>query len=196
LVKDAVEVEAVEPLELKGKAERVPAYRLLSVREHGEGWSRRRDAPLVGRERELRALLQSFGAAGVGKSRLNEEFLASIGGRARVLSGRCLSYGEGITFWPLVEVVRQAASIREDDTPDVARAKLVALAGLEGDDVVERIASAVGLSPEAFPIEELFWGARKLLESLARTQPLVVLFDDIHWAEPTFLDLIEHLLDA
>ncbi len=211
LVKDAVEVEAVEPLELKGKAERVPAYRLLTVREHGEGWSRRRDAPLVGRERELRALLQSFdaavaeracrlatvvGDAGVGKSRLNEEFLASIGGRARVLSGRCLSYGEGITFWPLVEVVRQAASIREDDTPDVARAKLVALAGLEGDDVVERVASAVGLSPEAFPIEELFWGARKLLESLARTQPLVVLFDDIHWAEPTFLDLIEHLLEA
>src|SRR5581483_104357 len=69
-------------------------------------------------------------------------------------------------------------------------------AGLEGDDVVERVASAIGLSPETFPIEELFWGARKLLESLAREQPLVVLFDDIHWAEPTFLDLVEHLLDA
>src|SRR5581483_10184370 len=208
LVKDAVEVEAVEPLELKGKAERVPAYRLLSVREQGEGWTRRRDAPMVGREQELDTLLASFdaavaeracrlatvvGDAGVGKSRLNEEFLASIGERARVLSGRCLSYGEGITFWPLVEVVRQAASIEEEDTPGVARAKLVSLAGPEGDDVVERVASAIGLSPETFPIEELFWGARKLLESLAREQPLVVLFDDIHWAEPTFLDLVEHL---
>ena len=213
LVKDAVEVEPVEPLELKGKAERVPAYRLISVQDRGEGWSRRRDAPMVGRERELGTLLAAFDAAvaertcrlvtvvadaGVGKSRLNEEFLDSVGGRARVLRGRCLSYGEGITFWPLAEVVRQAGAVREDDAPATAVAKLEALVDREEDRqaIVERVAAAIGLSVDVFPIEELFWGARRLLESLAEAQPLVVLLDDIHWAEPTFLDLIEHLLDA
>jgi predicted ATPase/class 3 adenylate cyclase len=211
LVRDAVEVEEVEPLELKGKSERVPAYRLVSVAETGEGWARRGDAPMVGREAELALLVSTFdeavaqrscrlvtvvGDAGVGKSRLNDEFIQRVGGRAHVLRGRCLSYGEGITFWPLVEAVRQAAAIREDDSPATALSKLSELAGPENQQVVDRVAAAIGLSVEHFPIDELFWGARKLVETLGREKPLVVLFDDIHWAEPTFLDLIEHLLDA
>jgi len=211
LVRDAVEVEPVEPLELKGKAEAVPAFRLLSVTDKSEGWARRRDAPMVGREAELELLASTFeevladrrcklvtvfGDAGVGKSRLNDEFLQSLGARAHVLRGRCLSYGEGITFWPLAEAIRQAAAIREDDPAEVGRAKLASLAGEENEDVVGRVAAALGLSVDQFPIDELFWGARRLLEKLAQRKPLVVLFDDIHWAESTFLDLIEHLVDS
>ena len=115
LVRDAVEVEALEPLRLKGKAEAVPAFRLRSV--HGEvGFSRRQDAPMVGRGREERLLGDAWervvserschlftvlGPAGVGKSRLAAEFLASLG-EALVVRGRCLPYGEGITYWPVV----------------------------------------------------------------------------------------------
>ncbi|OFW72477.1 MAG: hypothetical protein A2Y55_10035, partial [Actinobacteria bacterium RBG_16_68_12] len=201
----------VEPLELKGKAEPVPAFRLVSVTDKSEGWTRRQDAPMVGREAELELLLSTFedvladrrcklvtvfGDAGVGKSRLNDEFLQSLGARAHILRGRCLSYGEGITFWPLAEAIRMAAAIREDDPAEVGRAKLASLAGEENEAAIVRVASAVGLSIEQFPIDELFWGARRLLETLAQRKPLVVLFDDIHWAESTFLDLIEHLVGS
>jgi class 3 adenylate cyclase/tetratricopeptide (TPR) repeat protein len=209
LVKDAVDVEPVEPLELKGKSERIPAYRLISV--HGdEGVARRRESPLVGREAELELMTRAFeeaverksprlvtilGDPGIGKSRLTEEFLRSVAPVAQVLPGRCLSYGEGITFWPLVGAVRAAAGIREEDSPAAASAKIAALVG-GGEGVAERIASAIGLSDAQFPIEELFWGVRKLFQRLAENKPLVVLFDDIHWAAPTFLDLIEQLLES
>jgi class 3 adenylate cyclase/tetratricopeptide (TPR) repeat protein len=208
LVRHAVEVESVEPLELKGKAERVPAYKLISVREV-ESVERRHDNPLVGRARELALLTEELTAsaresscrlvtliaqAGVGKSRLIEEFAehtAQPG--ARVLRGRCLPYGRGITFWPLVEIVRDAAKIRDDDTPEEARAKLLQVAGPGGEDAVARVASAVGLGETDYPLDEVFWGTRKLLELQAARQPLVVVFEDIHWAEPAFLDLIAHL---
>src|ERR687887_159498 len=208
LVRDAVEVEAVEPLELKGKSERVPAFRLVSVGA-GEGYARRADSPLVGREAELATLRAAFDEAaatgecrlvspladaGVGKSRLVEAFTASLDGEARIGRGRCLPYGKGITFWPLVELVRDAAGIGEDDPPEVARAKLAEL--VADDAVVERVSAAVGLSDAQFPVEELFWGARKLVSPPARGRPLVVVFDDVHWAEPTFLDLVEHLTDS
>src|ERR671932_181585 len=211
LVRDAVEVEAVEPLELKGKSERVPAFRLVSVGE-GEGYMRRADSPLVGREAELATLRAAFDEAaatgecrlvspladaGVGKSRLVEAFTTSLAGEARIGRGRCLPYGKGITFWPLVELVRDAAGIGEDDSPEAARAKLGRLlADDERDAVVERVSAAVGLSDAQFPVEELFWGARKLVCALARERPLVAVFDDVHWAEPTFLDLVEHLTDS
>ena len=208
LVRDAVEVEPVAPLELKGKAERVPAYRLVAVRG-AEGRARRQDAPLVGRQAEMAVLRASFeqaagsrtprlltvvGDAGVGKSRLIREFVDTVAERATVVRGRCLSYGEGITFWPLVEVIRGAADIREDDPPPVARQKL---RGLVADaDVAARIASIAGLNPTQFPLPELHWGARRLLELLADRRPLVVVVDDLHWAEPAFLDFVEHVLDA
>jgi predicted ATPase/class 3 adenylate cyclase len=207
LVRESVEVEAVEPLTLKGKAEPVPAYRLVAVAE-GEARPRNRAAAMVGREDELASLLGALqeavleracraativGHAGVGKSRLLEELTKAVGADALVLTGRCLPYGDGITFWPLREIVRKAAGIVDQDRIEVARAKLAEVIGEDENDVAERLASAVGLSPRQFPVQELFWGARKLLELLARRQPLVVVFEDIHWAEPTFMELIEHL---
>ncbi len=207
LVRDAVEVEQVEPLELKGKSERVPAYRLIRV-SGSDGVARRHDRPLVGREREL-ALLEAelsvaeagrsarlttvVGSAGVGKSRLVEELAGRAATEVRFLRGRCLPYGRGITFWPLVEAVRDAAGIRDDDQPATALARLAALAEGAEEGVVERVAAAVGLSDAEFPVQDLFWGVRKLLETLARDQPLVLVFEDVHWAETTLLDLVEHL---
>ncbi len=203
LVRAAVRVEAVEPLALKGKAEAVQAYRLLEVRE-GDG-SRRLDTPLVGRAAELLALETALGRAaaagapqvcvvvgdaGTGKTRLVGEFLERNAGSALVLRGHCLAYGDGITFWPLGEVVRQAASIAEEDSSDAALAKLTGLAGAE---VAPRLAAAIGLTSETFAKTDIFWAARKLFEHLSRSQPLVVLLDDIHWAEQTFLELIEHV---
>ena len=210
LVKDAVEVEEVAPLELKGKAERVRAYRLLAVRG-GEVVTRRLDAPMVGRKDELQVLTDALnraverrrpqlvtvlGPAGVGKSRLLNEFVTSSANRARSLQGRCLSYGDGITFWPLAEIVRQAAGIVDDDPLEEARAKFTNLVGDGEPDVTERLASAIGLSGSAFPVQETFSAARRLLEILAADRPLIVLIDDLHWAEETFLELIRFLVEA
>jgi len=208
LVRDAVEVEAVEPLELKGKAGRVPAYKLLSVSAN-DGVARRLDAPMVGRVAELGTLMEAlsqaranahpqlvtvFGAAGVGKSRLLREFLVRAGDKVWPLRGRCLPYGEGITFWPLAEVVRSAAEIGDDDAHELAASKLEALT-LE-PDVAERIGAAIGLFGTTFPIQETFWAARRLLEPLACRKPLIVLIEDIHWAEATFLDLLRFVVDS
>jgi len=211
LVKDAVEVEPVAPLELKGKSEPVPAYRLTMVREAGEGHARHLDSPMVGREKELDLLQRALeravaertahlftllGPAGVGKSRLVLELLAGPAAGANVLRGRCLSYGEGITFYPVAEAIQRAAGVERTDDVSTAKAKLAAL--LEGSEERDRIGSLVGglLSwDEPGATEDAFWGVRKLFEHLARERPLVVVFDDIHWAEPTFLDLIEHLAD-
>jgi predicted ATPase/class 3 adenylate cyclase len=207
LVRDSVEVAALDaPIELKGKAEPVPAYRLLSVGED-DGSDRRRDAPMVGREWELDLLAGEFrrmvderacrmvtvlGDPGVGKSRLLREFLGSLPDEALALRGRCLPYGRGITFWPLVEAVREAAAIVETDTTEQAHAKLAAVVA-DDDEVSERVAAAVGLSQAQFPVAELIWGARRLFEILGRERPLVLVFEDIHWAETTFLDLVEHV---
>jgi class 3 adenylate cyclase/tetratricopeptide (TPR) repeat protein len=208
LVRDYVDVEEVEPLELKGKSERVPAYRLVAVREGAER-PRRVDAPMIGRDGELETLRSALrcsmadgrcrlvtvvGEAGVGKSRLIDEFIGSLEDEASVLRGRCLPYGDGITFWPLAEAVRRVAGIAERDSMESAQAKLDAIAG--DAEVAVRVASAIGLSSTPFPVQELVWGARKLLEALASRQPLVVVFDDIHWAEPTFLELIEHVVET
>jgi class 3 adenylate cyclase/tetratricopeptide (TPR) repeat protein len=209
LVRGAVEVEEVEPLELKGKAERVPAYRLLSVSEAAtEGFERRQDAPMVGREHEMATLSTIFrravdehacrmatviADAGVGKSRLVREFTTAQAEEATVLRGRCLPYGEGITFWPLVEVAREAAVIEQDDPPDEARSKLAELTG--DDEVTARLASAIGLSSEQFPVAETFWAARRFLEMIGQNRPVTVVIDDIHWAEQTFLELITHLVE-
>jgi predicted ATPase len=210
LVRDAADVEEVEPLTLKGKAEPVPAYRLLGVRS-GEAFARRQDTPMVGREQEmalLRATLRAaveaqdcrmvtvVGDAGVGKTRLTREFLDSVGSHARVLQGRCLPYGDGITFWPIVEVAREAADIREGDPPEAARARLAGAIGPANADIADRVASAIGLLDEQFPVSELFFGIRRFLEVLAADEPVVVLFDDIHWAEATFLDLIGYLTES
>jgi tetratricopeptide (TPR) repeat protein len=210
LVRESVKVVPVEPLTLKGKPEPVPAYRLLSVTADVRS-ARPTDRPLVGRDREIAALDAEFrrsvagpecrlvtllGEAGVGKSRLIEEFVRRLADKATVLRGRCLSYGDGITFWPLAEVLRQAAGIVPDDSEEDARIKLKACFGEQLADATTRIASGMGLSQDQYGKDELFWGVRVTLEELARRTPLVVVFDDIHWAEATFLDLIEDVLDA
>jgi tetratricopeptide (TPR) repeat protein len=210
LVRDEVDVEEVEPLELKGKSEPVPAYRLMGVRETAST-DDRRGAPLVGREEELAALTSALdesaassscrlvtivGDAGVGKSRLTSEFLAASRPRALVLSGRCLPYGEGITFWPVGEAVKGLAGIVNDDSATEVQTKLASLADPAGEGVTARLASALGVSVEPFPVEELFWAVRRLLTHLAAERPVIFVVEDIHWAEPTMLALIEHLVQA
>ena len=210
LVRDTVEAVPVEPLTLKGKPEPVPAYRLLSVAE-GATSTGPADLPLVGRAREIAALdaefrrsvagsecrlVTLFGEAGVGKSRLIEEFVRSVADEALILQGRCLSYGDGITFWPLAEVFRQAAGIVPEDGEEDARAKLASRFGERLANATSRIESVMGLSEQQYGKDELFWAVRTVLQELVRRRPLVVVFEDIHWAEPTFLEFIEQLLDA
>src|SRR5262245_667304 len=209
LVKDAVVAEPVEPLELKGKAEPTPAWRLISVRQAEEGVARRLDAPIVGREDELQVLTDALdravatktcqvvtvvAPAGTGKSRLLKEFVARSDGRA--VRGRCLSYGEGQTFWPRAESVRSVAGISNDDPAAEAMQKLVNVLGAEHRDVIDRLAGAIGLSPATYPVEETFWAARRFIELLDDGHPLVILIDDIHWAERTFLDMIKSVAAA
>ncbi|MDQ3552811.1 MAG: AAA family ATPase [Chloroflexota bacterium] len=212
LVRDAVTAEPVEPIAAKGKTEPLVAYRLLSVAAGVAGRSRRLDAPLVGRDRELDRLrgvwtavvaersCQLFtllGTAGVGKSRLVAEFLASVAEEARVLKGPCLPYGEGITYWPLREIVHGAAGIDERDSADGAVGKLTSVLTGErdGELLAATIASAIGLSTDVAPQGGIFWATRRLLEHLARERPLVVLVEDIHWAEPALLDVLEYIAD-
>jgi class 3 adenylate cyclase/tetratricopeptide (TPR) repeat protein len=212
LVRAAVTAEAVEPLMLKGKAEPVPAWRLTRVVDTTFRHARPLEAPLVGRRRPLRLLDDAFreaveerichlftilGVAGVGKSRLVEEFIGSLGDQAQVAAGRCLAYGHGITYWPIAEAIRDGAGIAEGDPPELAAERLREALGAEPE--AERIAAVVGGllgivdSPPA--PDEIFWAIRKTFEALARSQPLILVFDDVHWGEPTFLDLIDHMAD-
>jgi class 3 adenylate cyclase/tetratricopeptide (TPR) repeat protein len=212
LVRDAVEAEPVEPLTLKGKTEPVPAFRLVSVRPGAMGHARRLDSPMVGRERQRRLLDEAFdqvvadricslftvlGAAGVGKSRLVNEFVADVGPAARVVYGRCLSYGDGITFWPLAEALKTAAGVADQEPPDGALAKLQTLYGEdpEGPSLAAQVAGLIGLAPAEVPSEEGFRAVRRAFEAMAADRPLVAVFDDLHWAEPGFLDLVDHLAD-
>jgi class 3 adenylate cyclase len=210
LVRDAVQVERVPPLRLKGRQAPVAAWQLLGVAPGAPGHARRQDAPIVGREPELRLfdwvyervsataachLLTVLGQAGVGKTRLVAEAVRGLD--ATVLRGRCLSYGEGITFWPVAEVVHQAAGTIDTDSPAEATAKLRRLLGDAGDAdrVAERVAQLIGLEATPVPAEEAAWAFRRLLEVLAGPGTLVVVLDDLHWAEPTLLDLVEHVAD-
>src|SRR4051794_17277432 len=142
LVRDAVDVEAVDAIPAKGKAEPVPAFRLVSVERGAEGRLRRHDIPLVGREADLARLVEAYrdalgarearlvtviGAAGVGKSRLVAELRAAVGDAATFLKGRCLSYGAGITYWPIGELVRAAAGVQDGDAVDAARGRIRAV---------------------------------------------------------------------
>jgi class 3 adenylate cyclase/tetratricopeptide (TPR) repeat protein len=214
LARDAIRVEPLEPLTLKGTCDPVLAYRLLEVYPGVPAHARRFEAPMVNRRRELALLHDAFqrcvrmrehachlftvlGSAGMGKSRLVAEAVQTIGDEATVLWGSCLPYGEGITFWPVLDVVKQATGITDEDTPDEARTKIAA--ELEGEQAAERVADRVagliGLAEVGGTAEEGFWGVRKLFEALAGKRPLIAVFDDLNWAEPTFLDLIEHVAD-
>ncbi|HEY6958247.1 MAG TPA: adenylate/guanylate cyclase domain-containing protein [Candidatus Limnocylindria bacterium] len=208
LVREVVDVEPVEPLTLKGKSEPVPAYRLIRVRS-GEWFARRLEAPLVGRSAELEQLVGAFeraqrdreleavtvvGHAGMGKTRLVQEFLARTDPGTTVLRGRCLSYGEGMTFWPLGEIVRASVGAAGTESGASVQERLATLLG--DMDVADRLGAAIGLAPGSFSTQETSWAVRRFVEILAERGPLVVVFEDIHWAEPTLLGLIEHVVDT
>jgi class 3 adenylate cyclase len=211
LARDAVEAEPVTPLELKGKSAPVRAFRLAAVLEDVAGHARHLDSPMVGRAKELDLLEHALdrvasertshlftllGPAGVGKSRLVQEFLDRHRDDAAVLRGRCLSYGEAITYFPLVEIVQGAARVERTDDLATARSKLGALVqGAEDRDRIVPLVAGLLAWGEPVAAEDAHWGVRKLFEHLARERPLVVVVDDIHWAEPALLDLIEHLAD-
>jgi class 3 adenylate cyclase/tetratricopeptide (TPR) repeat protein len=202
LAESALELEPVRAIEAKGKSEPVVAFRLLAVRPDAPAFERRFDAPFVGREGEVDQLNQAYlrsardsscqlftvlGPAGIGKSRLVYEFVAAHTD-ATVLRGRCLAYGEGITYFPLVEMLEQIGA-------DETLAQILA-ADDESRTLLNSVSSAVGLADQAIVSrEDTFRAARFLLENFAARRPLVVIFDDIHWAEPTFLDLIDHITD-
>jgi class 3 adenylate cyclase/tetratricopeptide (TPR) repeat protein len=180
LARGAIEVEELEPLRVKGKANPVTAFRLLGV---GAAPDRAHGSRFVGRDDELELLRKTWdrvragrscelvtlvGEPGVGKSRLVAELLAGLD--ARVVAGRCLSYGEGITYFPVVQVIRQLDAATAD--PSVAAP----------------IGSLLGESDRVTSPDEIAWAVRKLLEQEA---PLLVVFDDIQWGEEIFLDLVE-----
>ena len=200
LVENAAVLEPLAPVEAKGKRKPVAAWRVLGTIEGAAPFARRTDTPIVDRTVERARLLAAYeeavadqscrvvtvlGAAGIGKSKLAADLLTAAAGRATVLVGRCLPYGEGITFWPVVELVRaaggadaiEAALTSDDDRPAAA-----ALRGL-----LEPGAASVSSS------DEIFWAARRLLETLAAERPVIVCIEDIHWAEPTLLDMLEYL---
>jgi DNA-binding SARP family transcriptional activator/tetratricopeptide (TPR) repeat protein len=169
-------------------------------------------AELVGREDELALVLGALersrtaatchlvtvlGAPGVGKSRLLDEVAERARGTATVLIGHCLPFGDGITFWPIAEAVRQAASIGDDDGVDEAVGKLRALVSSQSDGgaIADAIARVTGLSAEPSAAGEAPRAVRRLLETLAADRPLVLVIEDLHWAEPTLLDLVSALVD-
>jgi class 3 adenylate cyclase/tetratricopeptide (TPR) repeat protein len=210
LVADAVDAEAAEPIVAKGKAEPVRAWRLLGVRGGIEAARRRPDTSIVGRDREVAWLQRQrrevardrsprlalvVGPAGIGKSRIVAAFRHAARGSATVLRGRCLAYGQGITWWPIGEVMREAAGIVQTDTPEGAVRRLrELLAGEEdGAAVATTIAAAIGLTADLAREEDLFWAVRRAFEVLARRRPLVVVIEDLHWAAPSLLELLTHL---
>jgi class 3 adenylate cyclase/tetratricopeptide (TPR) repeat protein len=200
LVENATELEPAGEVLAKGKKEPVESWRVLGTIPGAAPFARRLDARLVGRSHELTLLRDElaaverartcrlvtvYGAAGVGKSRLAAEFLAETRGRARLLTARCLPYGDGFTFLPLAELVHAVGG-------EHALSSVVA-AEPDGAMIVERIGGALGSTAQPSSSEETFWAVRRLLETLARERPLVVCVEDVHWAQPLFLDLLEYV---
>jgi DNA-binding SARP family transcriptional activator len=194
-------------LRVSARVEATPSgWRLLELVPGAPLVTEGPEAPLVGREEELAQLggilarasrermphlVTVLGPAGIGKSRLAREFVALTGAEAAVLTGRCLPYGEGITFWPLREILQKA-------TGEVTREGVLAL--LAGADdaarVADRLAAALDLAEKSVASEEeIFWAVRRLLETLAQERPLVVVLEDLHWAEASFLELVEHVAE-
>jgi DNA-binding SARP family transcriptional activator/class 3 adenylate cyclase len=201
LVRGDVRAERLEPLELKGRSSAVQAWRLIDLVADDGDLLPAPSNPFVGRARELEALRSTFaraceddpchavalvGPAGIGKSRLAREFASELEGSATVAVGRCLSYGESVAYRPLAEIVRQLG----EGEPGGWLGDL-----LDGDEqAVRLVLSAIGLSDRAAQSEEIFWAVRRLFERVASERPLAVFVEDVHWAEPALIDLIEYLV--
>ncbi|MFP5352983.1 MAG: adenylate/guanylate cyclase domain-containing protein [Actinomycetota bacterium] len=210
LASDFIEADPVPPLDLKGKSQPMRAYALRAVKSQRTALTRTA-AELVGRSEELTQLTNTFsevvatgtprwvsvvGDAGAGKTALIDAFRSAIESTGRVLVGRCLSYGEGITFWPIAEAVKEAAGIVElDGSRGEAAERLAQFVGEAPDRelLVPRLSAALGLSDDVVGAQEVMWAVRGLLQHMALQSPIVLLIDDIHWAEPTLLDLVEYL---
>jgi class 3 adenylate cyclase/tetratricopeptide (TPR) repeat protein len=209
LVRRAVSVRQIEPLAVKGKSGLLQAYRLIEVLEPGS-LPRPVGTPFTGREDELRLLERRLdtvvaerrchivtvvGEPGVGKSRLTAEFVARATGRARVVRGRCLSYGEGITFWAVGEIMRELIGIQEEHSVADARALIDAQAEQmpSGALAAATIAQVLGLADGVATLAETAWAIRHFLIARANERPLVVVVDDVHWGEATLHDVLEGL---
>jgi class 3 adenylate cyclase/tetratricopeptide (TPR) repeat protein len=202
-----VQTENVGPLELRGFRRPIPAFRAVSALDGGPQRVAV-SAPFVGRESELELLENTlartirdrrphvftiYGEPGVGKSRLLREFLAGVEG-ATILAGRALPYGEGVTYWPLAEMIKSAAGITDNDPMETAREKLIECCGDEAIAELLGLASGVMEAVEGERGQpEIAWAAREFVDELADVQPLILVFEDIHWAEEPLLELIDHL---
>jgi class 3 adenylate cyclase/tetratricopeptide (TPR) repeat protein len=214
LVRDYVVVEALPALAAKGKSDELTAWRLsglvlglgAAVRS-AEGRS-----TFVGRRRELSRLSEAFedalaerrcflftllGSAGVGKSRLVAEFIAGHAAEATVLRGRCLPYGEGITYWPVAEIVRAATGATDLDDANTLGQRITEVMSTDQNaaHVADLLTSMLGLSTISASADERSWAVRRFLETAARGLHLICLVEDIHWAEPALLDLLENVAD-
>ncbi len=217
----AIAYEDTGEHELKGKTEPMRLFRALRVvaNRGGEGRSAGLEAPFVGRERELRVVKDLFqasaeesrahlvlvtGIGGIGKSRLSWEFEKYVDGLTLDVwwhKGRCPSYGEGVAYWALAEMVRGRAEILENEDAETAAGKLSAAVSAhvpdQGDrDWIEpRLAHLLGLADATFEREDLFAAWRLFFELLADEAPTVLVFEDLHWADAGLLDFVEYLVE-
>jgi len=206
LVSHAVTVEPVRRRILDDAGNPQTAWRLVEADPHSSGPISPSDTPWVGRDTELTLLQQVFrstlvsgrpqrvtliGPAGIGKSRLASEFGSAIGGEARVLTGHCPPYGNGITFWPLREIIDQA---RSNVGPDTIRRLLGSTDGAES--IANHVTGAVGSTEAPHRSDVLFPAIRRFILALARDRPLVLILEDLHWGQPTFIELITYLTDS
>ena len=219
-----ISYESRDPVEAKGKSQPIPVWEVREARSRfGDDVARTAGAPLVGREHEvdiLRSALQRarqeqssqlvtlVGVPGIGKSRLVSELFAAIEEDPELVywrQGRCLPYGEGITYWALTEMVKAHAGILETDSADRAQEKLAgvveeALDGASDREWVEsHLRPLVGLADNEHAGSdrqaEAFAAWRRFLEALAERRPLVLVFEDLHWADDSLLDFVDHLVD-
>jgi class 3 adenylate cyclase/tetratricopeptide (TPR) repeat protein len=217
----AIAFEPLEPVGAKGKAEPISVWRAVEARSRVGQPEAATQTPFVGREHERTLLLETFlraeressvqlvtvvGEPGIGKSRLVTELRTALDDRPELVTwrhGRCLPYGEGITFWALGEIVKSEAGVLESDDPGVAGAKLAETVAALVDDEADRawfdsrLAPLVGAGGDGTAVtrEEAFTAWRRFLEAMAARRPTVLVVEDLHWADGALLEFLEHLLD-